>query len=122
MFQTSTAAAMSVEINYKVQKRFIPQGGAVRQRYLYVNQSMASDSDLNFVASSGHFGHVAHDVFGSNSFSGAALAADTQRQTSRYTFVKRVCLKRALSPAYLMMTHWFSLSIIMFLYMLSASA
>lgn len=36
-------------------------------------------TDLYFVSSSGHFGHVAHDVFSSNSFSSSAFTAETDK-------------------------------------------
>lgn len=95
---------------------------------------------LNFRSSSRYFGNVSHDVFGSHCLSSTALATAT-RKTGHNTpqnnttllkvhehMAKHAALQNNTTDPQsknrpdLMMTHWFSPSIIMFLYMLSVKA
>lgn len=47
---------------------------------------------LDFVPPSGYFGDVAHDEFGSDSFSGSTLAADSKQETASERLFSLLCI------------------------------
>lgn len=84
---------------------------------------------LNFWSSAGYFGNVTHDVFGSHRLPSSTFTATTcvheykaNKRHGQPPTQTQIRTQQTEKTDHLMMTHWFSPSIIMFLYMLSVKA